>query len=187
MTRNGLILLAVFVLTALAGWAIDKGGPLSAGMEENNSSATPLTQAPDFSFTDINGNVHRLSDFRGKPIVLNFWASWCAPCVVEFPLMLELAQKTKDEAVFIFLSQDMNVEDMNRFVSKLPSMAALDNAYIAHDPNGAIARDLYQSYMLPETYLLSSNLYIAEKIVGADYPWASDDTANKIRLLGQAP
>lgn len=98
--------------------------------------------------------------------------------------MLELAQKLGDEAVFIFLSQDEEIKDIEDFVSRYSDAATLENIYIAHDPEGTIARDLYQSFKLPETYILSPGHTLAEKIVGADYPWASDETAQKIRALG---
>jgi thiol-disulfide isomerase/thioredoxin len=52
--------------------------------------------APDFYLTDINGKRHRLSDYRGKDVMLVFWATWCGPCIMEMPSLIEL-RKTTDE------------------------------------------------------------------------------------------
>ncbi|MCP2519925.1 TlpA family protein disulfide reductase [Candidatus Aminicenantes bacterium AC-335-A11] len=60
-----------------------------------------LTIAPDFTLQDINGNLVRLSDFRGKIIILNFWATWCPPCRKEIPIFIKLYKKYKDEGLVI--------------------------------------------------------------------------------------
>lgn len=52
--------------------------------------------APDFNLTDITGKQHRLSDYRGKDVILVFWATWCGPCIMEMPSLIEL-RKTTDE------------------------------------------------------------------------------------------
>jgi thiol-disulfide isomerase/thioredoxin len=52
--------------------------------------------APDFHLTDITGKQHRLSDYRGKDVMLVFWATWCGPCIMEMPSLIEL-RKTTDE------------------------------------------------------------------------------------------
>jgi len=60
-----------------------------------------LTIAPDFTLQDINGNEVTLSDFKGKVVILNFWATWCPPCRKEIPVFIELYKKYKDEGLVI--------------------------------------------------------------------------------------
>jgi peroxiredoxin len=52
--------------------------------------------APEFALKDVNGTTVRLSDYRGKVVLLNFWATWCAPCTIEIPWFMEFEQKNKD-------------------------------------------------------------------------------------------
>ena len=64
----------------------------------------PTGSAPDFVVYDANGTPVRLSDFFGKPIVLNFWASWCGPCQMEMPHFQEMYEKLGDEVVFLMVN-----------------------------------------------------------------------------------
>jgi thiol-disulfide isomerase/thioredoxin len=59
----------------------------------------PATAA-DFSLTDSHGKPHRLSDYRGKWVIVNFWATWCAPCLEEMPDLVAIAESRKDVQVF---------------------------------------------------------------------------------------
>lgn len=58
-------------------------------------------QAPSFELKDIDGNVHRLSDYRGKVVIVNFWATWCPPCRFELPSMEKLWQATQNDGVIL--------------------------------------------------------------------------------------
>ena len=65
--------------------------------------ASDKIKAPDFTVTDIDGNEIKLSDFEGKPVVLNFWASWCSPCKIEMPEFDLVWQEIGDEVEFMMV------------------------------------------------------------------------------------
>lgn len=62
--------------------------------------------APSLELKDLQGAPHKLEEFRGKPVVLNFWATWCVPCAAEMPLLSEMQEQYKDKIVFIAASID---------------------------------------------------------------------------------
>ena len=64
------------------------------------------TPAPDVTFEDPSGRPARIADFRGRPVLVNLWATWCAPCVVEMPSLEALAAREGDSLVVLALSQD---------------------------------------------------------------------------------
>ena len=78
----------------------------------NMQRLAPGNPAPDFTMTDINGNEVSLSDFRGKVVYLDFWASWCGPCMREMPYFKELKARMADQKdlVFVYVSIDTDTE-----------------------------------------------------------------------------
>lgn len=78
----------------------------SAAAEVSSGESLPassLPAAPDFTVYDANGKSVRLSDFKGKPVVLNFWASWCVYCKKEMPEFQQVYQEEKDRVQFLFV------------------------------------------------------------------------------------
>jgi thiol-disulfide isomerase/thioredoxin len=72
-------------------------------------------EAPDFSFRDIEGNLISLSQYKGRYVVINFWASWCVPCVMEFPELNKLTANIPEEKlVRIFITEDLDSLDFNK-------------------------------------------------------------------------
>ncbi len=86
--------LAILVLAALVpAVALGVLGASLIGRLPATPPATVGSVAPAFALADLDGNPVRLEDLRGRPVVLNFWASWCGPCVEEFPLLREAADR----------------------------------------------------------------------------------------------
>lgn len=174
MIRNLMILLA------LAGAAIGY-----TVYSERMIPAPPqsVKMAPAFTFKTLDGKKRALEDFRDKVVILNFWASWCAPCVIEFPQMLKLAEMTREESILLFMSIDEDKADIEKFMKQHGKNAGGPNVIIGHDADKSISRGLYQTYMIPETFIIAPGGAIAEKITGADVLWDSPDMAAKIKSL----
>ena len=88
---------------------------------------TPETQessnpAPDCTVYDLEGNAHKLSDFRGKPVLLNFWASWCGPCQMEMPDFQKFYESHGDKVNFVIVNltdgQQETVETASAFIEE---------------------------------------------------------------------
>ncbi len=93
------LVIAYYAYTALSG-----GYGQNKALPENSSSQNGEKQAaPDFTVYDNQGNEVKLSDFKGKPVVLNFWASWCPPCKGEMPHFNEVYADEKDNVVFMMV------------------------------------------------------------------------------------
>jgi len=150
-----------------------------------NKAVNSADEMPDFTFTDINGNSRSASDYKGKIIILNFWASWCAPCIKEFPNLLNAADQHKDKAILIALSSDLNKEAIQKFITKMEKTQALnfkaDNVLIALDENQAITSGKFQTFKLPETLIIDRDFKIRHKLIGAD--WTREDLDKIIKEI----
>jgi DsbE subfamily thiol:disulfide oxidoreductase len=107
--------------------------------------------APDFTLPNLEGKKVALRDFRGKLLLVNFWASWCVPCREEMPAMERLYQRYKDRG-FVILG--VNIQDDKK--SALSFVKELKITFpIAFDPNGEVGL-LYGAWGLPATYLIDA-------------------------------
>jgi DsbE subfamily thiol:disulfide oxidoreductase len=107
---------------------------------------------PDFTLPDLERGKVSLKDFRGRLLLLNFWASWCVPCREEMPAMERLYQKYRDHG-FVILG--VNVKDEKK--SAISFVKELKITFpIAFDPNGEVGL-IYGAWGLPATYLIDAN------------------------------
>ena len=130
---------------------------------EAQAETEPMT-APDFTALDAQGNEVRLSDYFGKPIVLNFWASWCGPCKSEMPDFEEAYQTYGSDVEFMMV----NLTDGSReTVETAKAFIAEQNftfpVYFDTANEAAIA---YQASSIPATYFIDKNGNIIAHAVG---------------------
>ena len=184
--KNAAILIIFILLGAiLTLWLDNASPPEIKSVPITAQERVPLSHLPDFEITDINGKLFRTSENRGEKLILNFWATWCAPCVVEFPKLVKLA-KDNPEITILFLSSDANQEAISRFLEKqspeTKETLRNKNIIVAKDNKGKITADIFQTYKLPETLIISSTGTLAHKIVG-DTDWNGEEIKSILRDL----
>ncbi len=117
---------------------------------------------PDFSLPAAGQGSFRFRQDRGHVVILNFWATWCPPCVAETPSLEKFAAKVRPMGVRVIgVSVDQNLPALEQFAS------AYSLTYpILRDPNQALASRL-GTYKFPETYIVDRDGRLADKIIGA--------------------
>ncbi len=133
------------------------------------------------AISGVAGEVVKLSDFEGKKIILNFWASWCGPCVDEMPSMIEMIEKLKGEIVVIAISADSSRESIVDFLKLFPKLENNKLFVIGWDKDLNIGR-LYQADRLPESYVIGSDFKLARKVSGS-IKWDTTEAIEYLRSL----
>lgn len=117
-------------------------------------------QAPDFKLAGLEGTI-TLSQFKGKVVLLDFWASWCGPCRQSFPWMNAMQEKYGAQGFeIIAINLDRERVLANEFLQKLPS-----NFTLAFDPKGIVAT-MYRLKGMPYSFLIDQNGVIREQHIG---------------------
>ncbi|MDQ0273941.1 TlpA family protein disulfide reductase [Cytobacillus purgationiresistens] len=132
--------------------------------QNQNISLQKGATAPDFELTTLDGQTLKLSDCKGKKVILNFWASWCPPCIAELPHMENFYQKNKEAEIEIVA---VNLTNLDKGTAAIEDF--VDDYYLSFpiplDKNGDIGL-LYQAYSIPTSYIIDSKGVITQKLVG---------------------
>lgn len=148
---------------------------LMLGACKTSQPAQIGTQAPDFTVNDGDKAV-TLSQFRGKPVVLNFWATWCPPCVQEIPSMVQLQKQLGDKVVILAVSTDVDADAYKKFTAKnMQGMLTVRDG--DHRSNA-----LYGTFAFPESYVIDRNGVIRRKFIGA-VEWTSPEIVDYLSKL----
>jgi len=127
--------------------------------------------APDFQLNDSTGKTWKLSDFRGSVVLVNFWATWCGPCIEEIPSMDFFNEMMKAKRVNVLaVSVDNRWADIENFwvqLTRRPSFLTL------LDANRGVSEKLFGVVKFPETFLIDSNGTVQKIIIGATN-WADE-------------
>lgn len=123
-------------------------------------------KAPNFTLTDLNGKSVSLSDYKGKVVVLNFWASWCPPCKAEMPEFNEMDREFKKSSDTVLLA--INMTDGRRETKKKVETFIAEQKYkmrVLLDSDGK-ASNLFGIRYLPTTYVIDADGIVTGQLVG---------------------
>ena len=167
MARTGILILLLSLIAL----------PLCAG--ESMTAVPGKVAAPDFELSDTDGKIHRLSDYRGKTVIINFWTTWCPPCREEIPSMNRAWRELAGEDVVI-LAINMGEDEDTIFIftadypADFPLLLDRDGAVIAQWPVKG----------LPTTYVVAPDGSIAYRAIGGR-EWDAPAFLDQIRALGR--
>ncbi|MCI8962445.1 MAG: TlpA family protein disulfide reductase [Eubacterium sp.] len=177
MKNNITLLIIIFVFILLIGGSYvlynylspnissDKITTNEESQKENDASQQEKESAPDFTVYDKNDKEVNLSDFRGKPTIVNFWASWCGPCKMEMPDFEEKYRALGNEINFLMV----NMTDGSRETVKIASnfIKKEDYTFPVYFDTKSDAAIAYSVYSLPTTYFIDSDGYVVAQSTGA--------------------
>jgi cytochrome c biogenesis protein CcmG, thiol:disulfide interchange protein DsbE len=137
----------------------------------------PGDRAPDFSISTDNGRTITRAEFGGKLLVLNFWASYCAPCIDELPSLDQFQRQLASEGVVVLgVSIDKDPKAYKQFLDKY-NVSFLT----ARDPDNTI-NSKYGTFKIPETYLINRDGKVVGKIINATN-WVDDRMISYVKTL----
>ena len=183
--RFMLLMLAVLPLAACqkpSTEAANQAAPAAqAGPVKGVDRSHRGQSAPDAAFNDPDGGSITMDEFKGLPVLVNLWATWCAPCVKELPTLDKLAAAHRDDGsiAVVAVSQDTGPQpSVDAFLAKLK----VEDLGAYHDPKMALSGALGPETVLPTTILYDADGKEVWRYVG-DLDWTSAEAA---KLLAEA-
>ncbi len=126
-----------------------------------------LQTAPDFTLRDLNGNAVSLKDYRGKIVLLDFWATWCAPCRLSIPELVELQKKYRDQGVVVLgISMDDPEMFPDAYILAFKEAFKINYTILRGDQNVAVDYFGIKNMVIPTLFVINREGKIADKIVG---------------------
>lgn len=157
ITSKILLVVAVIILVALSPGYKGQAEGFNPLMPDNSAG----TKAPDFTLKDISGKEVSLSSFKGKPVLLNFWATWCPYCRKERAHLDAVYKEYKDKGLIVLsVSTDNSVNTVREFLKKVPA-----GFIVLSDNDGRVA-SLYNISGLPSSLLINREGIIKNRLVG---------------------
>jgi thiol-disulfide isomerase/thioredoxin len=154
MTKNKRI--PIFLITL---FFLSVGFGLGWGAESGN-----LKPAPDLNLTDVNGKNFKLSDYRGKVVILNFWAVWCPPCQIEIPHLVSLYDKYKNNGLVI-LGIALGSGNEKKIKEKAKELA-INYPVVNGDECPSVRKNFYEVRAIPNSYIINQEGNFFKNYVG---------------------
>lgn len=172
--RRGVVLASMFALAAAGAPA------LAAQPVKKLIAATPPAAAAPFELRDLGGKLHRLTDYRGKVVLVNFWATWCEPCRDEMPAMQtlydRLGPRTGGDLVVLAVNYAENRARIQQYLQEYPF-----DFPVLLDGFSEVWR-AWKPGMLPASYLIGRDGRIRYRVIG-EFDWAGEEAGGVVRRL----
>ncbi len=183
MNRNLRIFFYIAILTLSLIWIYFSRIPAETASASGRIAPHTGFLAPEISLLDTNGNEITLSELRGHPVIINFWATWCPPCRAEMPAMQRAYKDFEEEGVIILAVNSTNQD-------ALPAVQQFIVEYDISFPvlydNQGTAANTYQISSLPTTFFVGKDGVITEVVIGG--PMAEALLRSRIdKMLEGAP
>ena len=172
------ISLLLFGVIILSCGKKDTPGDKTEKVKKTREGISEGEIAPDFTLKDLKGTEVNLKEFRGKVVLLNFWATWCPPCRKEIPSMVEIYKKYKDRGLEII---GVNLDKLGKSEVEKFSLEHKINFPVLLNPSGNVA-SLYGVVVLPTTVFLDRNGRIKGRISGA-VDWTAEANLSTIETF----
>lgn len=150
---------------------------------EGSNTDSNLTPAIDFELSDLEGNKVKLSDYKGKIVFVNFWATWCPPCKSEMPEFNEANKEFEQNGDAVLLAVNLTTGGAQRETEERVRNFVKDNGYtmkVLLDKTGNVANK-YNIYSIPTTYVIDKNGNISTYFEGAINKERLMSAYNKLR------
>jgi cytochrome c biogenesis protein CcmG, thiol:disulfide interchange protein DsbE len=147
---------------------------LLAGCNSGSHPPRIGSAAPEFTIPDGARSVS-LGQFRGKPVVLNFWATWCPPCIQEMPSLVALQKQLGDKVTILAVSEDDDDNAYKQFVKD-------HNVDLLTVRDTKRSNELYGTFKFPETFVIDKDGKIVRKFIGAQ-EWTSPEIVDYLKKL----
>ena len=154
-------------------------GVLACAIVALGPVAAEPTGPVDLGLLDLNGDVQELSEYRGRYVILNVWASWCAPCRREMPALGRLAKQLEPDAVVLALNSGETLEEVHRFLDQYPVELT-----VLLDPESTVI-SAWGLRGLPGTFVIDPKGKIVQRIVG-ERTWRGREIADLRRLIASS-
>lgn len=181
--RAALVVVGITIFLFVGFWAYQEQKNQKA-QTEGAAKIELQKELSDFAAKNLKGQDLKLSQYKGKIVILNFWASWCGPCVEEMPSLIRLVKTFPNDVVLLAVSGDSTKEDIDAFMKSFPEMMTLPNIQVIWDSNKEISQQ-YQVFRLPESFVVDKSQILVKKISGT-IDWYTQDALEYMRSLNRA-
>ena len=176
--KDGLLGLLIIVALVLLILRVQRPSPENPQPKANQFKSQEGYMAPRFSLRNLKGNMEGVDDYLGKVIVVNFWATWCVPCVKEMPSFESLYRRYRSQGLTL-LAVSLDKGDSTK-VQEFADKYKLSFPILL-DTEG-VAEKLYPSFSIPFTYVIDKQGRVVARVDGAKN-WESSETFEAVEHL----